>query len=486
MKGFWKRKLPACLLALAMMVSVVPAASAASPDLTYDVDEYDDVKLNAYQFDDLYDDLCGGNLEYIEFSSYDDFDDYGYFEFEDFDGRYDYAEYSDLDEYRFYYDYYYYVDDDNPDLDSLYFVTEDDIYSDSLDFDIDLYGSEGWEEATIRIDIEGGSKSSSGDVEITYQVDPGDEVSLSARDFEKLFDSESSDYFECLEFYGYDDFDDYGYFEAYDYYGEWDKLTDSYLDDAYFYYDWEDTKDTDEHGLSGMTFYADKYADEDTLEFPFTMYGDDDDRVDGTLYIEIGKGSGTSTKADLVYEVDPNDDVVLDAEDFYDFFTEVRNRRIRLAQHYTLLVEEWFGLLTYLEGLDKKRKASLMAKVAEILAVGRGLNFGIWLCVQRADASLFSGGSREQFQCVLSFGRCSREQFSMLGFAGEMEENPTGSYGAGQALALIDGQADVQEILVPWITNREAMCREIRTRLDRQPDLRALTRAIAEGKGPGL
>ena len=24
MKGFWKRKLPACLLALAMMVSVVP------------------------------------------------------------------------------------------------------------------------------------------------------------------------------------------------------------------------------------------------------------------------------------------------------------------------------------------------------------------------------------------------------------------------------------------------------------------------------
>ena len=85
MKGFWKRKLPACLLALAMMVSVVPAASAASADLTYDVDEYDDVKLNAYQFDDLYDDLCGGNLEYIEFSSYDDFDDYGYFEFEDFD-----------------------------------------------------------------------------------------------------------------------------------------------------------------------------------------------------------------------------------------------------------------------------------------------------------------------------------------------------------------------------------------------------------------
>ena len=53
MKGFWKRKLPACLLALAMMVSVVPTASAASADLTYDVDEDDYVWLDARDFKDL-------------------------------------------------------------------------------------------------------------------------------------------------------------------------------------------------------------------------------------------------------------------------------------------------------------------------------------------------------------------------------------------------------------------------------------------------
>ena len=61
MKGFWKRKLPACLLALAMMVSVVPAASAASADLTYDVDEDDDVWLDAENFEDLYDDYKNGS-----------------------------------------------------------------------------------------------------------------------------------------------------------------------------------------------------------------------------------------------------------------------------------------------------------------------------------------------------------------------------------------------------------------------------------------
>ena len=82
MKGFWKRKLPACLLALAMMVSVVPAASAASADLTYDVDEDDYVWLDARDFKDLYDDYKNGSLDYVKFTSYDDFDDYGYFAFE--------------------------------------------------------------------------------------------------------------------------------------------------------------------------------------------------------------------------------------------------------------------------------------------------------------------------------------------------------------------------------------------------------------------
>lgn len=179
-------------------------------------------------------------------------------------------------------------------------------------------------------------------------------------------------------------------------------------------------------------------------------------------------------------------DAIQIVNDFYDFFTEVRKNKIRLKQHYTLFIEEWFGLLTYAETQSKKLKAELMAKVGELLAVSRGLNMGVLVCVQRADAHLFDSGSREQFQVNLIFGHCSAEQFRMLGFSNELEENPTGNYKPGQGLALVDGQESVQEILVPLITNPDVMCRGIRTLLDKQPDIPSLTRALAKGEGTGL
>ena len=318
MKGFWKIKLPACLLSLALLMGTVPMASAAWADLTYDVDEDDYVWLDASDFQSIYDDYTGGNLEYVRFNDYDDFDEYGYFAFEDFDGyEYDDIYYDDLDDYLFYYNYDGY--DDDIDLDTLQFVTYNNIDSDTLDFGIKLYGDEGSATADIRIEVYGGY-GNSGDVELTYYVDPDDDVELDADDFWDLFDEESREDFEYLEFYSYDDFDDYGYFEAEDADGDWVQLYDSTLDDGYYYYNWYDTSSSYDYALDRMTFCADKNADEDTLEFPFTMYGDDNDEVDGTLYIEIGEGTGTSSKADFVYQVDPDDDVTLDAEDFYDFF----------------------------------------------------------------------------------------------------------------------------------------------------------------------
>lgn len=179
------------------------------------------------------------------------------------------------------------------------------------------------------------------------------------------------------------------------------------------------------------------------------------------------------------------DNAVNMIRDFYDFFTAVRNGRRRLRSHYTLFIEEYFGLLTYAESKDKKLKNEIMSKIGEMLAVSRGLDIGIFLCAQRADASNFSSGAREQFQGVLSFGRCSAEQFRMLGFSGELEENPTGNYKAGEALALVDGQEGAQEILVPRIKNVDEMRLGIRRCLDRQPDVPSLTRAVAGGGRAG-
>ena len=321
MKGFWKKKLPACLLSLALLMGTVPMASAAWADLTYDVDEDDYVFIGADDFEDLFDEEWDGwdSFEYLEFRNIDDFDDYGYFTAEDGDGYNAQLDSDDLYDGIFYSNGRDAEDWDEYDLDTLYFETYDNIDSDTIYIDFTLYGYDEDVDGTMCIDIAGGS-GSSGDVELTYYVDPGDDVELDADDFWDLFDEESREDFEYLEFYSYDDFDDYGYFEAEDADGDWVQLYDSTLDDGYYYYNWYDTSSSYDYALDRMTFCADKNADEDTLEFPFTMYGDGNDEVGGTLYIEMGEGTGTSSKADFVYQVDPDDDVTLDAEDFYDFF----------------------------------------------------------------------------------------------------------------------------------------------------------------------
>lgn len=206
----------------------------------------------------------------------------------------------------------------------------------------------------------------------------------------------------------------------------------------------------------------------------------------GIVYISDYKGGEEyeSFEGSPSYASGP--DALQMINDFYEFFTEIRNRKIRLKRHYSLFIEEWSGLLSYAATQSAKTKTDLMGKVGEILAVGRGLNLGILLIVQRADASLFGNGSREQFQTVISFGRCSAEQFRMLGFSGELDVNPTQNYKAGQALVLMDGQDSIQEIIVPLVTNPEVMCQGIRKYLDRQPNIPSLVRAIAEGNHTGL
>ncbi|MFR3922938.1 MAG: hypothetical protein ACLTYN_14275 [Dysosmobacter welbionis] len=61
-----------------------------------------------------------------------------------------------LENYEFYYDRAD-ADDYDIDLDTLRFETYDNIDSDTLDFDVRLYGDEGSFYATVRIDVEGGS-----------------------------------------------------------------------------------------------------------------------------------------------------------------------------------------------------------------------------------------------------------------------------------------------------------------------------------------
>lgn len=207
---------------------------------------------------------------------------------------------------------------------------------------------------------------------------------------------------------------------------------------------------------------------------------------EGLLWISDFKGGEEYETLEGARNYASGQDAVDMIHRYYEFFTKVRQDRIRLPQYHALFIEEWMGLLTWMDGKDQKEKKRLMSEIGEILALGRGLNCGLILTIQRADASLFSNGSREQFQCIINLGRCSSEAFRMLGFSAELEENPTTSYKPGEGLALIDGQGDVEEILVPKIKNSDEMMRQIRYYLDREPDLDSRIREAAIGSGPGL
>lgn len=325
MNRLLKVKLPAFLLAMVMVISMVPVSFAASADKTYDVEEDDYVDLDASDFYDIYEEKTDwGDLEYIDFSSYDDFDDYGYFTVDDFDGDSYELDYSELDSDYYYYDYQNTdAEDSDFDLDTLRFETYRNLDEDaSLDFSVKLHGDEGRVTANIRIDVDAGSGSS--DAELSFKVDPDDDVLLDGDDFSDLFDEETryNEDLAYLEFTSYDNFDRYGHFTVEDFDGEEYKLKNSSLDDSYFYYD-DDYADEDDLDLNTLTFVADEDADEDTLEFSFTMTGDDDEDIDGTLYISVGKGSGSSSKkGDISYEGDAGDKVVFDEEDFADLFED--------------------------------------------------------------------------------------------------------------------------------------------------------------------
>lgn len=156
---------------------------------------------------------------------------------------------------------------------------------------------------------------------------------------------------------------------------------------------------------------------------------------------------------------------------YYDLYCNMRKLNSPNIPHITLAIEEWFGLLTYLETTDKKLKVEIMSKVGEILALGRGIGngIGIILLIQRADSINFVSGSREQVQNTVCFGRISKEQKGML-FSGE-DIDINKNFSAGQGLAMVDGQGNVQEIIVPQIANPKALLSRIYSYIDNQPTL---------------
>ena len=318
MRRFFRKRLPAFLLTLVMVMTMVPAVSAKSlADLTYEVDKGDSVSFKEREFRDLYRSEYSGDPSYVVFTDYSDLDDYGYFTAVNYYDKTVSLSESDLRNTWFYYDSRDVPKNMDYALDGLTFEANRRADSGTLRLKFEIYDADGknYVYGTMDIKVGGGSGSSKGD--ITYTVKPGEEVAFDDEDFVNAYDNAGGS--GTMKYVVFEkpssDYSNAG--SVYSRYGKRNatSFTRSELDDYKFYYGDSDYGDYD---LDELSFVADK-SFSDSIEIAFTAYGGrgskENDSVSGTLKITSSK-SASSSKGDITYTVKAGEEVTFDDDDF--------------------------------------------------------------------------------------------------------------------------------------------------------------------------
>ena len=318
MRQFLKKRVPTFLLTLVMVMTMVPAVSAKSSDITYSVKPGDSATFSVSDFSDYYDKYCSGTFEHVEFSV-------SRSDYSDFEGsvayRGDNLSRADLVGSKFYDT----SSDFDPDSDSypmkrLSLVADSSASTSTLEISFTAYGtrSNGRTDSvdgTLSLEVsKSGSTSSKGD--IVYEVKAGDEVSFSGRDFEKYFDKYCDGTFRYVEF---DRPNSSDYADGYIYFRHGktreDYFTRTQLSGTKFYYSDSDYGDYD---LDELSFVADK-SFSGPITLSFTVYGGSGTKTNrsetGTLVINAS-GKSTSSKGDISYTVKASEEVAFDEDDF--------------------------------------------------------------------------------------------------------------------------------------------------------------------------
>ena len=319
MRRFFRKRLPAFLLTLVMVMTMVPAVSArSSADLTYEVDRGESVSFSKRDFRSLYrNEYSGENPSYIVFTDYDDLDDYGYLTAKNYRDKTISLDESALDNTWFYYDSNDVPKDVDYALDDLTFEANRRADSGTLRLKFEIHGtdSKDYVSCTMDIKVGGGSGSSKGD--ITYTVKAGEEVAFDDEDFVNAYDNAGGS--GTMKYVVFEkpssDYSNAG--TVYSRYGKRNatSFTRSELDDYKFYYGDSDYGDYD---LDELSFVADK-SFSDSIEIAFTAYGGrgskENDSVSGTLKITSSQ-SASSSKGDITYTVKAGEEVTFDDDDF--------------------------------------------------------------------------------------------------------------------------------------------------------------------------
>ena len=316
MRRFFRKRLPAFLLTLVMVMTLVPAVSAkSSADLTYEVDKGDSVSFKEREFRDLYKSEYSGDPSYVVFTDYSDLDDYGYLTAVNYYDKTVSLSESDLRNTWFYYDSHDVPKNMDYALDGLTFEANRRADSGTLRLKFEIYDADGKNYVYGTMDIKVGGGSSKGD--ITYTVKPGEEVTFDDEDFVNAYDNAGGS--GTMKYVVFEkpssDYSNAG--TVYSRYGKRNatSFTRSELDDYKFYYGDSDYGDYD---LDELSFVADK-SFSDSIEIAFTAYGGrgskENDSVSGTLKITSSK-SASSSKGDITYTVKAGEEVAFDDDDF--------------------------------------------------------------------------------------------------------------------------------------------------------------------------
>ena len=316
MRRFFRKRLPAFLLTLVMVMTMVPAVSArSSADIEYKVEAGETVSFDLSKFTDYYDENKDDNLSYLRFTDVTGLDSCGRLY------AYDYSrEEVGLDEDDLESAYFYVSRSDMSRgdylLNGMNFLAGKRSNGETVDLAFQMRGDNGGKlTGILRIVIGKTSGSSKGD--ITYTVKPGEEVAFDDEDFSNAYDKAGGS--GTMKYVVFEkpssDYSNAG--TVYSRYGKRNatSFTRSELDDYKFYYGDSDYGDYD---LDELSFVADK-SFSDSIEIAFTAYGGrgskENDSVSGTLKITSSK-STSSSKGDITYTVKAGEEVTFDDDDF--------------------------------------------------------------------------------------------------------------------------------------------------------------------------
>ena len=315
MRRFFRKRLPAFLLTMIMVMTMVPAVSAkSSADIEYKVDAGEVVNFDISKFTDYYDENRDDNLSYLRFTSASGLDSCGQLyaydysrdevtlDEDDLGSAYFYVSRSDMSrgDYR---------------LNGMNFLAGKRSNGEMVDLTFQMRGDNGGKlTGILRIVIGKTSGSSKGD--ITYTVKPGEEVVFSDEDFSNAYDKAGGS--GTMKYVAFEkpssDYSNAG--TVYSRYGKRNatSFTRSELDDYKFYYGDSDYGDYD---LDELSFVADK-SFSGSIEITFKAYGGKNnktsDSVTGTLKITSSKSG--SSKGDITYTVKAGEEVAFDDDDF--------------------------------------------------------------------------------------------------------------------------------------------------------------------------